>query len=305
MNYYEHHLGDYAKDTTSLTMLEEGAYRRLIDVYYSKELPLPSDIAKVCKAARAISRSEKEAVKSVLVEFFTLTPEGYRHKRCDEEIERYQISQEGSDAKRENDKIRQERARERRKALFEQLRSHGIVAPWDAKTHELETHLSRVTKTKPSRNVTRDESELVTRDNTATQTPVPSTHTQKPNKEKRAEALVVPPWVPPEAWAGYVEMRRKGKKPMTDRAMRLKFGELNGFKEAGHDLTTILDKSTSNNWTDLYEPKTPPNGGKQNRHPQWALNAGFPNVDEAGNSLCYERNAHEFRDGIRIQEVIA
>ena len=155
MNYYEHHLGDYAKDTTSLSMLEEGAYRRLIDVYYAKELPLPGELAKVFKIARAISKPEKSAVQSVLDEFFTLTPDGYRHKRCDEEIERYQISQEGADAKRENDKLRQERARERRKALFEQLRSHGVVAPWDAKTHELEAHLSRVTSTNLSRVTTR------------------------------------------------------------------------------------------------------------------------------------------------------
>jgi len=41
------------------------------------------------------------------------------------------------------------------------------------------------------------------------------------------------------------------------------------------------------------------------RHPQWALAAGFANVDEANNERCYERNAHEFRDGKRIQEAIA
>jgi hypothetical protein len=41
------------------------------------------------------------------------------------------------------------------------------------------------------------------------------------------------------------------------------------------------------------------------RHPQWALDAGFANIDEARNERCYQRNAHEFRDGKRIQEVIA
>ena len=41
------------------------------------------------------------------------------------------------------------------------------------------------------------------------------------------------------------------------------------------------------------------------RHPTWALNAGFANIDEAHNERCYQRNAHEFRDGKRIQEAMA
>jgi hypothetical protein len=41
------------------------------------------------------------------------------------------------------------------------------------------------------------------------------------------------------------------------------------------------------------------------RHPQWALDAGFANIDEAHNERCYERNAHEFRDGKRIEGTLA
>src|SRR5690606_8487989 len=67
------------------------------------------------------------------------------------------------EAKRENAKERQRRARERRKSLFEQLRARGIIPPWDTATGELERMLSRET----SRPVTPP----VTRDNTATHTP--------------------------------------------------------------------------------------------------------------------------------------
>ena len=35
--------------------------------------------------------------------------------------------------------------------------------------------------------------------------------------------------------------------------------------------------------------------------PQWALDAGFPNVYEARNDGCHERTAHLFRDGKRIE----
>ena len=43
VNYYPHHIGDYSKDTSHLTMLEDAAYRRMLDVYYATEKPLPLD----------------------------------------------------------------------------------------------------------------------------------------------------------------------------------------------------------------------------------------------------------------------
>jgi hypothetical protein len=83
-----------------------------------------------------------------------------------------------------------------------------------------------------------------------------------PETEREAEtkgatqAFVLPDWIPPEAWAGYVEMRAKKKGgAMTGRARDLKIAELLKFKNAGHDVGTILDKSTANSWTDIYEPK--------------------------------------------------
>lgn len=35
--------------------------------------------------------------------------------------------------------------------------------------------------------------------------------------------------------------------------------------------------------------------------PRWAINAGFDNRWEAENSLCFEHNAHQFRDGKRLE----
>ena len=43
------------------------------------------------------------------------------------------------------------------------------------------------------------------------------------------------------------------------------------------------------------------NAKAETSRPQWALDAGFPTVWEAENALCFERNAHEFRDGKRIR----
>jgi uncharacterized protein YdaU (DUF1376 family) len=89
MNYYEHHLGDYMRDTAHLSLLEDGAYRRLIDAYYVRERPLPIDLKECCKLARAVTKPERDAVAYVLKEFFERTEEGYRQKRCDEVLQKY------------------------------------------------------------------------------------------------------------------------------------------------------------------------------------------------------------------------
>lgn len=94
MNYYEHHLGDYMRDTAHLTMLEDCAYRRLLDAYYIRERPLPVDLSECCKLARAASKPERDAVAYVLREFFSLAEDGYRQGRADDEIERYRVKRQ-------------------------------------------------------------------------------------------------------------------------------------------------------------------------------------------------------------------
>lgn len=93
MNYYEHHLGDYLRDTAHLSMLEDGAYRRLIDAYYIREAPLPNALRDVCRLVRAQTKQDREAVETALREFFAESPDGWRHRRCEREIERYQDKQ--------------------------------------------------------------------------------------------------------------------------------------------------------------------------------------------------------------------
>lgn len=84
VNYYEHHLGDYLKDTLGLSMLQEGAYRRLLDAYYSREQGIPKGEAYLI--ARAVSRPEKAAVDKVLADFFKLRGGLWIKERCEQEI---------------------------------------------------------------------------------------------------------------------------------------------------------------------------------------------------------------------------
>lgn len=89
MNYYEHHLGDYMRDTAHLSLLEDGTYRRLLDAYYIRERALPADLRECCKLARATTKAEREAVAYVLREFFTLTEDGHENKRAASEVARF------------------------------------------------------------------------------------------------------------------------------------------------------------------------------------------------------------------------
>lgn len=86
MNYYERHLGDYARDTAHLSMLEHGAYALLLDRYYATERGIPDD--ERFRVARARTISEKVAVDDVLAEFFELKDGLWVHKRVEFEIEK-------------------------------------------------------------------------------------------------------------------------------------------------------------------------------------------------------------------------
>ena len=97
MNHYPFHVGDYAKETRHLTVAEDLAYRRLLDLYYSDEAPpigTPKDIARKIGMAEHV-----DSVEQVLTEFFSCNADAmqshsdrsavWSHKRVDAELERY------------------------------------------------------------------------------------------------------------------------------------------------------------------------------------------------------------------------
>ena len=96
MNYYEKHIGDYLKDTAHLSLLEHGVYSRLLDIYYTREEPIPE--AQAMRLVGARTDEERSAVRDVLTEFFTRDGDVHRHGRCDREISRYQEKQRKASA---------------------------------------------------------------------------------------------------------------------------------------------------------------------------------------------------------------
>ena len=86
MHYYQFHIGDYASHTRHLSLIEDLAYRRLLDFYYLHEQPI-----KQRDIARQIGmRDHEQDVLTVLNEFFISTDAGFISPRADKEIQQYQ-----------------------------------------------------------------------------------------------------------------------------------------------------------------------------------------------------------------------
>jgi uncharacterized protein YdaU (DUF1376 family) len=97
MHYFQFNIGDYASHTRHLSLLEDLAYRRLLDLYYLKDGEIYGDEADV---ARQIGmRTNVSEVKQVLMDFFVLDGDRWSHDRCDAEITHFrQKSEKASNA---------------------------------------------------------------------------------------------------------------------------------------------------------------------------------------------------------------
>ena len=88
MHYYKRNLGDYAKKTGRLTMLQHGAYTLLIDSCYDRET-FPT-LEQAIEWTWASTEAEIEAVKFVLSRFFVLDKDGcYVQDRILQELRHY------------------------------------------------------------------------------------------------------------------------------------------------------------------------------------------------------------------------
>lgn len=98
MHYYQFHIGDYRSATGHLSNDEDLAYRRLLDMYYDSEQPIPLETHWV---ARRI-RMDTDIVEIVLNDMFQRTEDGWRHGRCDAYIAEYHARAERNRANGKN-----------------------------------------------------------------------------------------------------------------------------------------------------------------------------------------------------------
>ena len=208
VNYFPFHIGDYAAHTRHLSLLEDLAYRRLIDLYYTREAALPIDAA---QTARLIAMRDQVAeVEVVLNEFFTATADGWIHARCDDEIAAMRAKQKAQGAKDEHEADRMRRHRERRAAMFDALRAQGITPAWDVAAKELQRLVDEASNEPATRTGALLETD-VQRLSLPTPTPTPTPEEKEKPPRKRAGTPPCPDDVDATVWADWVAVRHGHK----------------------------------------------------------------------------------------------
>ncbi len=214
MNYYKHHLGDYAKDTPHLTIVEHGAYRVLMDACYIAEKPLPLDMGRLYAIVRAARPAERKVVDSVLAEFFIKDETGYHHKRIDEELEKY-----------------------REKAS--QNKSNGNLG---GRPKITQTVIKQEPKNNLSHKPVTNNQEPVTKNQ----------ELQTPKTKVKNNGADAPDWMP-SVWADFEKHRTEKRQTFTPTARTAAIAKLDRWRQEGKDIAAIIQNSLENGYTGLFE----------------------------------------------------
>lgn len=214
INYYPFHIGDYVSATRHLSWEEDAAYRRLLDIYYTTEKPIPTDLRQVCRLVMAQTESQRQAVQTVLEEFFELSADGWVSRRVERELE----------AMREKQNKQREKANKRWHKPSAEL---GIASAMPR--HE-ETDAAAF-----------DEACSGNATNTNTNTNIFSS-----NEEKKSAISKRPDRVTEEVWLSFLTLRRAKKAPVTSIALR---GIEAEATKAGLTLQQALEQCCARGWT--------------------------------------------------------
>lgn len=92
----------------------------------------------------------------------------------------------------------------------------------------------------------------------------PSLNRQEPSKGARKRAapfdacsILLPDWLPREAWVSWVQDRIERRKPITKRAAEKQIRSLGQFREQGHAPEAVISNSIENGYQGLWPRRTP------------------------------------------------
>jgi uncharacterized protein YdaU (DUF1376 family) len=87
MHYYQFNIKDYSFATIRMSLMEDLAFRRMLDLFYESEKPLPCELKRIAKLIGMIDHQEE--IRDVLNEFWKETENGWVNSRANDEIEKY------------------------------------------------------------------------------------------------------------------------------------------------------------------------------------------------------------------------
>jgi uncharacterized protein YdaU (DUF1376 family) len=194
MHYYSHHIGDFQRDTASLSDADTLAYLRLIWMYYDTELPLPNEPEKLAFKIGAVS----DRVAMILQNYFYLDNNAWRHKRCDEELAKiYKASQ-----------IAKDKANKRWGKAAAMLQHHKEHVDLHNAFGELLDSQSNATAM-----LQHNHSNAAEPKNDATHIPI------NPIKKQVAVAVARPNDVDEKVWKDFLALRKAKAAPLTETAL--------------------------------------------------------------------------------------
>ncbi|CAB3635620.1 YdaU family protein [Achromobacter pestifer] len=223
MNYYPHHIGDFNSATRHLTRIERSVYRDLIELYYDTEAPLSGDADKLCRLLIARSEEERAAVTQVLSEFFTQTPHGWAHARCDAEIARYHGNQSAKSAAG--------KASAAKRAQKAQGVASAVQQPLNSGATNQEPEPGTSSQEEP---------------------PVPLRRTPPFD----AATIALPQWLDREDWVSWVSDRKARKKPVTEEGARRQLQQLAGYLADGVAPGAVIANSIAGGYQGLFPPRS-------------------------------------------------
>jgi uncharacterized protein YdaU (DUF1376 family) len=208
VNFVKLYIGDYLRDTGTLTLAQHGAYALMLLEHYATEKPLPQG-RELHRLLRADSKAERDAIDFVAAKFWTLTEGGMTNSRALKEIERAS----------------------NQRAINQEIGKRGGRPKRTDQTTESETE--SVTESQADRNPNQTPDTI----NTKT-TPGPLAGASPPlPKSTKPAAIERPEGVAAQVWSDWLALRRAKKAPVTATVVEGAHGEA---AKAGMSLDAFL-----------------------------------------------------------------
>lgn len=115
--------------------------------------------------------------------------------------------------------------------------------------------------------------------------------TDKKERAPKRAAVELPSWIPVPAWEAFLEMRKRLRAPLTDKAIQIAIGQLEKLRDVGHEPSAVLEQSTMRSWRGLFAISETSNGRAQQQ--------GRGIRDAAEHALAAIRRGEEEGEGHR------
>lgn len=260
MHHYRRNLGDYAKKTGRLSMLEHGAYNLLIDACYDRERFPTRDEA--IDWTWASTTEEIEAVDFILNRFFSLQEDGtYTQKRIAEEVASYH---DHCNKQQENGK----KGGRPKKPKPSDKKPIGFSEEPKGKPEVASGLPEKPKKTLTNNQLTNNQEPIENSVEPDGSTPLGSegedSEDSPPSQPHRfvAADAELPDEVDREVWRQWCAFRSKRRKPVSEDAARLQLKLLCRYPRETQQ--EIVNHSIQNDYQGLFEPKR---GARENSQP--------------------------------------